>query len=76
MKLQLNDSRVRVQIEDNGKGFDVDAALSGGSQTRNLGLHGMTERAILLGGTLNILSEPGRGTFLSIESPLEGASPN
>jgi signal transduction histidine kinase len=76
VKLQLNASSVRVQIDDNGKGFDVNNALRGESQARNLGLHGMTERVILLGGTLNILSEPGRGTHLSIESPLEGASPN
>ncbi len=71
-RLQLSDSRVNVRIEDNGKGFDVDAALSGVAGQKNLGLHGMIERATLLGGTLNIRSEPGKGTCLSIEIPLMG----
>lgn len=77
VRLQLSDSKVSVWIEDNGKGFDVDAALSGVTGQKNLGLHGMIERAVLLGGTLNIRSEPGRGTRLTIEVPLtEGASVN
>ena len=77
VRLQLSNSKVSVWIEDNGKGFDVDAALSGVAGQKNLGLHGMIERATLLGGTLNISSAPGKGTCLNIEIPLtEGASTN
>jgi signal transduction histidine kinase len=36
-----------------------------------LGLAGMEERARLLGGTLNIQSEPGRGTTVTVDLPLE-----
>lgn len=74
VRLQLNNSKARMQIEDNGKGFDVEAALTGAAGRQNLGLHGMLERATLLSGTLNIQSQPGQGTCLSVEIPLvEGA---
>ncbi len=70
VRLQLIDSMVKVQVEDNGKGFNAEEALtrSGGQQC--LGLHGMLERATLLGGTLNIQSQPGQGTRLSVEIPV------
>lgn len=71
VSLKLSDARVSVQIEDNGRGFDADAALRGAAVQKNLGLHGMIERATLLGGTLNIRSSPGKGTSLSIEVPFE-----
>jgi len=70
VKLQLSDLMGVVQIEDNGKGFDVEAAISGEGGRQNLGLHGMAERTTLLGGTFNITSQPGRGTCLHVEVPL------
>lgn len=72
--LQLSDTKVRGWIEDNGKGFDAGVALMGETRRKNLGLHGMIERATLLGGTLNIRSEPGKGTCLSVEIPLTEGS--
>jgi signal transduction histidine kinase len=75
VQLQLSDSVAMVQVEDNGKGFDVEATLSGEGIRRNLGLHGMAERATLLGGTFTIRSQPGQGTRLRVEVPLrEGNS--
>ncbi len=70
VQLQLSDSVATVQVEDNGKGFDVEAALSGEGVRRNLGLHGMAERATLLGGTFSVRSQPGQGTCLRVEVPL------
>ena len=35
-----------------------------------LGLAGMEERARLLGGTLKVQAEPGRGTEVVVEAPL------
>jgi PAS domain S-box-containing protein len=55
-----------VKVEDNGKGFDAEAARAGGSS----GLSGMLERAGLLGGRLEVESTPGRGTCLSAELPV------
>jgi hypothetical protein len=47
------------EIADEGRGFDVRAATPRG---RGLGLLGMDQRAIAVGGALRAESEPGRGT--------------
>ena len=63
--------RVRVTVEDNGKGFvapdqPVDLAASG-----KLGLIGMHERARILGGTLSLHSWPGEGTRVVAGVPVQ-----
>jgi signal transduction histidine kinase len=55
--------RLVLSIEDDGKGFDI-------QRLRGLGLLGMEERVSHLGGTLELLSEPGRGTLISVVLPL------
>lgn len=50
-----------LEIEDNGVGFDAT-----GLQRRTFGLMGMRERALVLGGELDIDSVPGRGTRVSV----------
>ena len=51
----------RMSIKDDGRGFDP----ANIPQDR-FGLTGMNERAKLLGGMLNILTTPGRGTWLEV----------
>jgi two-component system sensor histidine kinase UhpB len=58
VRLTSGSGTVVAAIEDDGRGFDVDAELSRGG----LGLFGMQERAGYVGGTVTIESEPGRGT--------------
>ena len=70
VQLEFSDSTAIVQVEDNGQGFDVEAALSREGMQRNLGIHGMAERATLLNGTFTIRSQPGQGTSLRVEVPL------
>jgi len=53
-------------IEDNGQGFDFNLISSTSS---GLGLVGMTERIISIGGSLDIQSSPGGGTRLFVEIP-------
>ena len=53
-----------IEIRDQGIGFDQAAVLMG-SETS--GLAGMRERAVLLGGRLEIDSQPGAGTHLTAE---------
>ena len=55
-----------LALGDDGQGFDVAAALAGGLSERNVGLHGMSERAELMGGRLRLRSGPGRGTTLRL----------
>jgi signal transduction histidine kinase len=51
-----------LKVADNGRGFDLEAVMNRRDVTRGMGLLGMRERATLLGGTLDIHSEPGQGT--------------
>jgi two-component system sensor histidine kinase UhpB len=55
---------VRLTVEDDGDGFTFDQA------TRGLGLGGMRERALLVGGELAVESRPGAGTRISLEVPI------
>jgi signal transduction histidine kinase len=62
---------VKVRIQDDGLGFDVDEAISSKNRPRGLGLIGMKERIAIVNGTLSIQSHPdGRGTEIIIEIPL------
>ena len=70
--LEFDGTKVILRVEDNGKGFDVGAAMARQGMRENLGLYGMTERATLLGGALTIRSKPGQGTVLLVEVPQEG----
>jgi signal transduction histidine kinase len=60
-------NRLRVSIEDDGKGFDA-------NRVRGLGLVGMNERVSQLGGLLKVESDPAQGTRLRVDLPLPNAS--
>ncbi len=62
-------------IEDDGVGFDVRAAQSN-FKRKGLGLIGMQERLNGIGGTLSIVSSPGKGTRLLIQVPAEVSNAN
>ncbi len=58
-------SALSITIEDNGKGFDVDCALSREVGMKGLGLTSMKERTELSGGSFSIQSEIGKGTRIT-----------
>jgi len=58
---------LEVQVTDEGRGFNADAAMAQGTSS---GLAGMRERAVLLGGSLSVESAPGTGACLSAHLPL------
>ena len=65
VNLEPRDSRVRLEVADNGAGFAF------AEEGKGLGLSGMRERALLVGGTLEIDSRPGKGTTVVLEVPAE-----
>jgi two-component system sensor histidine kinase DegS len=69
VKIDFSDHNIRVTVQDNGKGFVMPKAIGDLTRTGRLGLAGMQERVELLGGSLNIQSEPGKGFTLTIEVP-------
>jgi PAS domain S-box-containing protein len=67
VRLWATSELLTVQVEDNGRGFGVEPALSAGTSS---GLSGMRERVALLGGRFSLESSPGSGTHLTVELPL------
>ena len=61
--------KVRINVRDNGVGFDLDIVKMERSRRPSLGLAGMEERAALLGGTVSISSRPGYGTEVEAVIP-------
>ena len=68
--MNLQPSRVSVVVKDDGQGFDVARTEANLHKNKNLGLLSMRERAELEKGTLEIRSQPGRGTEVKVEIPL------
>jgi len=68
------EAELRLEVRDNGRGFDVAAARLGATAGRSMGLLSMEERAALAGGRLGLDSAPGRETRLSLALPLIRAS--
>ena len=54
---------VELEVVDDGRGFAFDQSEGG------LGIAGMRERALLIGGELTIESRPGRGTTVRLTVP-------
>ena len=63
------EGRIRLEIEDDGRGFDP-AVVERTRGNAGLGLSGMEERSHLLGGTWECKSAPGKGTRLTVALPL------
>jgi nitrate/nitrite-specific signal transduction histidine kinase len=64
----LEDDTIKVTIQDNGRGFDLDSEQR--SSRGGFGLRFMRERAERVGGSLRIESQPGQGTRLIVTLPL------
>lgn len=63
--LDIADELIRISVDDNGKGMDVDAVQEG----NNLGLKLIRERTELLGGAFEIDSAVGKGTRIAFSVP-------
>jgi two-component system, NarL family, sensor histidine kinase DegS len=64
VNVDLTDDLIRVSVDDNGKGFDIDSV-----QGQNLGLKLIRERTEMLGGTFEVDSAAGKGTRIMFSLP-------
>lgn len=64
---------VVATVTDDGTGFDVEPILTTAAGAHGLGLFGMRERAEYVGGRVEIVSEPERGTTIRATVPVHGA---
>ncbi|MDD2695117.1 MAG: sensor histidine kinase [Anaerolineales bacterium] len=70
ISLTKKNGRLRLQVKDDGQGFDMQQTTSQALSRQQLGLLGLKEQADLVNGCLSIDSHPGEGTRLELELPL------
>lgn len=71
VQLEKRADSIVLIIEDNGVGFKLEDKMS---YKKGIGLIGMQERALLIGGTFEIESAPGKGTTIYVHVPLSSLS--
>jgi len=71
VRLNLRDQRMRLDIEDNGRGFELSGGLGSATEsTRGSGLRNMRTRLTEVGGECKITSVSGQGTRIQLEVPM------
>jgi signal transduction histidine kinase len=70
LRFAVDDDIARLEIVDDGVGFDTFENPLGGDEMGGYGVLSMAERAELVGGRLNIRSRPGTGTAVTATIPL------
>lgn len=68
--MDTNNKSISINIDDNGKGFNVEKIIQNLSKQEQMGILGIKEKVKLLNGTLKILSTPQKGTSLIIKIPV------
>ncbi len=63
---ERHEGRISFVVEDDGKGFDVKEAVTKDASGTGFGLATMDERARMLGGSLSVWSEQGKGTRITL----------
>ena len=65
--LREEENTLSLSVRDDGKGFDTSSL----SEFEGIGIAGMRERAKLAGGTLEVMSEKGKGCHVLFKVPIE-----
>jgi signal transduction histidine kinase len=69
---KADSSELRITIHDDGQGLSTSDAMH--SPPGHLGIESMRHRASILGGTLQLLSEPERGVSVDLRVPISNRS--
>ncbi|MBE0669889.1 MAG: response regulator [Anaerolineales bacterium] len=70
VELTLDEEEITLTVQDNGKGFTMDDSHT----AKGIGLMGLRERLLLVGGNLVITSAPSKGTIISAHLPVNEKS--
>lgn len=70
LKLEFSDDNLTLTVSDNGRGFEVPKMIGDLAGLGKLGLAGMQERARLISSSLEIESERGKGTVVTVKVPI------
>jgi signal transduction histidine kinase/ligand-binding sensor domain-containing protein len=74
VRVRRSTDDVEITVGDDGKGFSPDAAPATARKGSGLGLMSVSERARILGGTVQVQSAPGSGTIVTIRIALRKGS--
>jgi PAS domain S-box-containing protein len=66
IRLELREGQLRLRVRDNGKGITQKET----ENPKSLGILGMRERVLLLGGRFSIRGKPGQGTTATVSIPI------
>jgi len=67
--VEFDDRETRITVSDNGKGFNLPETIGDLARDGKLDWAGMQEQTRLLGGTLTVQSQLGRGSSITVEIP-------
>ncbi len=70
VNLRRKGNEMRLQIHDNGQGFNIPPYFNDQVEAQHYGLAGMKERTEALGGKFQVLSVPGVGTTIIVTIPI------
>ena len=73
VRLRRAGDRLFLAVQDRGAGFDAASCLRSTDEDRGFGLRGMRDRVQLFSGRFTVTSEPGAGTTIEVEVPLDAA---
>jgi len=68
VRLQFYPDTLKIEIKDDGRGFDIDEIKNGASGNGKLGLASIGQRAQLINGKFHIDSKVGKGTRISVDA--------
>jgi len=68
---RYKEDKIQIEVKDDGVGFDTSQVFSANTKNGGFGLFNIRERFNHLGGHLDVQSQPGCGTCVTIIAPLE-----
>jgi PAS domain S-box-containing protein len=74
VQLENDSNTVCIKVSDNGRGFEITADMWEAGQQSGFGLFSIRERMRYLGGEFQLDSRPGKGTTVTLKTPLDYVS--
>ncbi len=74
VELEVEGDRLRAEVRDDGRGFELGQAMERARATNHLGIEALTERIDAAGGSVEFETAPGKGTTVTIALPVRAAS--
>jgi two-component system sensor histidine kinase UhpB len=75
VRVESDERLLKLNVRDDGVGFETRTARHPGSRRSGVGLGGMVERTRLVGGQIKVRSLPGTGTNVTAIFPLGSSAP-